>query len=75
MYSTSTAMYNTSYELWKLLAVNAEAKSEMSVFDPSILRHSGIIGTADEAVLNNVMKKMNEKIHPLNMATSQTCKK
>jgi hypothetical protein len=24
--------------------------------DPSILRHSGILGTADEAVLNNVHK-------------------
>ncbi len=32
-------------------------------FDPSILRHSGIWETADEAVLTNVHKKKNRK-HP-----------
>jgi hypothetical protein len=30
-------------------------------FDPSIIRHSGILGTEDEAVLNNVHKQK-EKI-------------
>jgi hypothetical protein len=30
-------------------------------FDPSILRHSGILGAADEAVLNNVHKKIKIK--------------
>ncbi len=31
-------------------------------FDPSILRHNGILGAADEAVLNNVHEKEEEKI-------------
>ncbi len=30
-------------------------------FDPSILRHSGILGASDEAVLNNVHKKRKKK--------------
>ena len=30
-------------------------------FDPSILRHSGILGAADEAVLTNVLKKIIKK--------------
>ncbi len=34
-------------------------------FNPSILRHSRIWGAADEAVLNNVRKKINKKINPL----------
>ncbi len=34
-------------------------------FDPSILRHSGIWGAADEAVLNNVHKKKKVKKSPL----------
>jgi hypothetical protein len=29
----------------------------VSGFDPSILRHNGILGAADGAVLNNVHKK------------------
>ncbi len=38
-------------------------------FDPSILRHSGIWGAADEAVLNIVpkQKKKIQKSHPLSM--------
>jgi hypothetical protein len=35
-------------------------------FDPSILRHSGICGAADEAVLNIVHKKKNPKKSPFN---------
>jgi hypothetical protein len=34
-------------------------------FDPSILRHSGICGAADEAVLNFVHKKRKSKKSPL----------
>jgi hypothetical protein len=34
-------------------------------FDPSILQRSGIWGTADEAVLNNVHKKKKSKKFPL----------
>ncbi len=33
--------------------------------DPSILRHSGIWGAADEAVLNNVLKKDKSQKSPL----------
>jgi hypothetical protein len=32
--------------------------------DPSILRHSGIWGAADEAVLNTVQKMKNKKTPP-----------
>jgi hypothetical protein len=34
-------------------------------FDPSILRHSGICGAADEAVFNIVHRKKNQKNHPV----------
>ncbi len=36
-------------------------------FDPSIIRHSGILGVEDEAALNNVHKK--EKIQKIRHET------
>ncbi len=36
-------------------------------FNPSILRHSGIWGASDEAVLNKVMKRKKEKKSPFQM--------
>ncbi len=42
-------------------------------FDPSILRHSGIWGAADEAVLNTVYKK-NPKNPPVNETDQKACK-
>ncbi len=41
-------------------------------FDPSIRRHSGIWGAADEAVLNIVRKKR-EKIPPKNIFKKRIC--
>ncbi len=39
-------------------AFNSQCRSRNCPgFDPSILRHSGILGAADEAVLNTVQKK------------------
>ncbi len=46
------------------LAVNAKVATVLG-FDPSILRHCGIWGAADEAVLNNGHKKKNPKNPPL----------
>ncbi len=43
-------------------------------FDPSILRHSGIWGSADKAVLNNVHKKIKyKKYPPLNISVLLVC--
>ncbi len=41
---------------------NFDNKGAYRKFDPSILRHSGIWGAADEAVLNIVQKIKNPKI-------------
>ncbi len=38
-------------------------KSQQSWVHPSVLRHSGIWGAADEAVLNNVHKKLKNAAH------------
>jgi hypothetical protein len=36
-------------------------------FDPSILRHSGILGVEDEAALNNVLVHKKEKIQKIRL--------
>jgi hypothetical protein len=44
---------------------------QSSGFDPSILRHSGIWGAADKAVLNNVLKKRKIQISRLVSASKR----
>ncbi len=52
------------------LAINANCqRRNSSGFDHSILRHSGIWGAADEAVLNNVHKKKKSKNPPFKCCT------
>jgi hypothetical protein len=47
-------------------AFNCQCQSRISpAFDPSILRHSGICGVADEAVFNNVGKMKKSPKIPL----------
>jgi hypothetical protein len=61
-------IFGTVWELGTTLVVRAsdcQCRSRNSPgFDPSILRHSGIWGAADETVLNTVQKKI-EKNPPL----------
>ncbi len=47
----------------KRLAVNAKVATVLG-YDHSILRHSGIRGAADEAVLNNIHKNKKAKESP-----------
>jgi hypothetical protein len=63
----SLTFFYSVAEWLERLAVKCQCLSRNSPhgFDPSILRHSGIWGAADKAVLNNVHKKKNPKRSPL----------
>jgi hypothetical protein len=52
-----TLHYSWDLAEWlERMIANAEIVTVLG-FDPSILRHSGILGTADEAVLNTVHRR------------------
>ncbi len=55
-------------------ASDSQHRRNCPEFDPSILRHSGIWGAADEAVLNIVHKKKKYKKSPFNSSTSPGCR-
>ncbi len=50
-------------------------KSQLSCFDPNSLRHSGIWGAADEAVLNKVMKKAKKSLFNKEVLSSSGCRR
>ncbi len=54
--------WDLAYILWlERLTAIAKVATVLAGFDPSILRHSGIWGAADEALLNTVHMKNEEK--------------
>jgi hypothetical protein len=60
-----TVHYSWDLAEWlQRLIANAEVVTVLG-FDPSILRHSGIWGTADDAVLNTVHRRKNIQKIPL----------
>ncbi len=44
------------------LTANVEIATYCPGFDPSLLRHRGIFGAADEAALNKVLKKIQKNL-------------
>ncbi len=59
----SSQVWLRSIQLFRASSCQYQSSNSPGL-DPSILRHSGILGTADEAVLSNVHWKKNQKKPP-----------